>query len=474
MKGSSESCGDVVCVCRKNPHYYFYRGKPVLLITSAEHYGAVINRGFDYISYFDELHKYGLNYTRIYPGIYREFKDMFVTGNTLATEPGQAVLPWARSDESGCGDGGNKFDLDRWNDSYFLRLKDFILEAQKRDIVVELCFFNCQYPESWSMCPLNASNNIQGIGNCEHNDAQTLGHKDLLEAEIAYVRKLVEEVNGFGNVILEICDEPTLKGTPAALAVEWIGRIADEIIRTEDRLPNKHLIAQQLEVNVDFTADKRIPVIVTQYIRHNETLQVGGIEALESEYAHNKPIELNETAYYPVWYHGDKIAGSRVEAWEFILGGGAAYNHLNGLFTVENPTGACEDGHRMMAALTNLKRFMEGFAFDRMHRDAGFVRGGIPAGALATGICEPGRQYALYLHHSVLKPGALAYEVIPGDYSAAPELELPEGIYAAQWVQPERGLTLHAESFDHAGGTVRLQSPRYALDIALGIKRILS
>src|ERR1019366_5233180 len=51
-----------------NPHYFLFHGKPTVLITSAEHYGAVVNRAFDYRAYFDALKSYGLNYTRIYPG----------------------------------------------------------------------------------------------------------------------------------------------------------------------------------------------------------------------------------------------------------------------------------------------------------------------------------------------------------------------------------------------------------------------
>jgi len=58
----------VIRVSDKNPRYFEYKGKELLLITSAEHYGAVISRHFDYISYFDALAKYKLNYTRIYPG----------------------------------------------------------------------------------------------------------------------------------------------------------------------------------------------------------------------------------------------------------------------------------------------------------------------------------------------------------------------------------------------------------------------
>ena len=30
-----------------NPHYFLWRGKPTVLITSGEHYGAVLNRAFN-------------------------------------------------------------------------------------------------------------------------------------------------------------------------------------------------------------------------------------------------------------------------------------------------------------------------------------------------------------------------------------------------------------------------------------------
>ena len=43
-----------------NPHYYLFNGKPTILITSAEHYGAVVNKDFDYVTYFDALKSYGL------------------------------------------------------------------------------------------------------------------------------------------------------------------------------------------------------------------------------------------------------------------------------------------------------------------------------------------------------------------------------------------------------------------------------
>ena len=61
-----------------NPHYFLFNGQPTILITSAEHYGGVVNKDFDYVTYFDALKSYGLNYTRIYPGALFEPMGKFI------------------------------------------------------------------------------------------------------------------------------------------------------------------------------------------------------------------------------------------------------------------------------------------------------------------------------------------------------------------------------------------------------------
>src|SRR5689334_13177003 len=69
----------------RNPHYFFYGGKALVLVTSGEHYGAVINRAFDYKRYLAELQSKGLNHTRIWTGPYREVEGSFhISANTLA------------------------------------------------------------------------------------------------------------------------------------------------------------------------------------------------------------------------------------------------------------------------------------------------------------------------------------------------------------------------------------------------------
>ena len=39
----------------ENPRYFLYKGRPLALITATEHYGAVINRNFDYVAYLDDI-----------------------------------------------------------------------------------------------------------------------------------------------------------------------------------------------------------------------------------------------------------------------------------------------------------------------------------------------------------------------------------------------------------------------------------
>ncbi len=52
----------------ENPHYFLFRGKPTVLITSSEHYGAVLNPDFDYLAYLNALQAQGFNLTKVFNG----------------------------------------------------------------------------------------------------------------------------------------------------------------------------------------------------------------------------------------------------------------------------------------------------------------------------------------------------------------------------------------------------------------------
>src|SRR3954466_9150277 len=68
----------------ENPRYFLFRGRPTVLVTSGEHYGAVLNRDFDYVRYLDALKAHGFNQTRTFSGVFPELPGSFsIPANTM-------------------------------------------------------------------------------------------------------------------------------------------------------------------------------------------------------------------------------------------------------------------------------------------------------------------------------------------------------------------------------------------------------
>ena len=251
----------------QNPHYFLYKGKPTILITSGEHYGAVLNLDFDYTTYLDELKSNGLNLTRTFSGAYAEPMGAFnIAKNTLAPAEGKFICPWMRSDQPGYTNGGNKFDLTKWDENYFKRLKSFISEAQQRGVIVECSLFCPFYEEAqWRLSPMNEINNINNVGNVDRNNVYTLDKNDgLLAIQDAMVRKIVNELKDFDNVIYEICNEPYFGG----VTKDWQRHIADVITSTEKDFSSKHLITQNIANNFEKIIDPILLFLFSIFIMH--------------------------------------------------------------------------------------------------------------------------------------------------------------------------------------------------------------
>ena len=162
------AAGEPLRLHPRNPHYFLFRDAPVVLVTSGEHYGAVVNLDFKYERYLETLAAAGLNLTRVFVGSYLEKPgDFGIRLNTLAPRPNRAVTPWARSTTDGYAGGGPKFDLDRWDEAYFIRLRDFVASADSRGILVEVVLFSNWYGQG-TMSPLHHSNNVNGQNFANH------------------------------------------------------------------------------------------------------------------------------------------------------------------------------------------------------------------------------------------------------------------------------------------------------------------
>jgi hypothetical protein len=395
----------------ENGHYFLFRGKPTVIVTSAEHYGAVLNLDFDYVKYLDELAAYGLNNTRTWAGAYCEDDKSFnIARNTLAPAKGRFICPWERSDQPGYANGGNKFDLTKWDAAYFKRLKDFMAQASKRGVIVEMNLFCPFYEESmWKISPQNAANNVNSVGRCKREEAYTLDKNDgLLEVQKEMTRKIVRELNEFDNLYYEICNEPYFGG----VTIPWQHAIVDTIVAAEKELPNKHLISMNI-ANGSAKIEKPHPAVSVFNFHY-----ASPPAAVAENYHLNKVIGDNETGF-----KGTKNDHYRKEAWEFILAGGALYNNLDYSFTVGHEDGTFQypekqpggGNHSFRQQMKVLKDFIHGFDFVRM-KPAGGVISGLGKEEKATVLAEQGQQYAAYLRFE--KPKEVSLALPPGDYQA--------------------------------------------------------
>src|SRR5436190_24204187 len=104
-----------------NHRCFRFQGKPFRILTSAEHYGAVLNGDFDYEVYLREMRRTRQNMTRVFT-FYRETPDCIPAPgemHTLAPSPEASVMPWERVAGHGkAADGLDKVDLERWYPAY--------------------------------------------------------------------------------------------------------------------------------------------------------------------------------------------------------------------------------------------------------------------------------------------------------------------------------------------------------------------
>jgi len=433
-----------------NPHYFIYHGKATVLITSGEHYGSVLNPDFDNVTYLNTLAANGLNLTRTFSGSYCEPPGAFnIAHNTLAPAPGKLLCPWARSNEPGYKNGGNKFDLTRWDENYFKRLHNFITQAQKHGIIVEFTFF-CPFYDTlqWVLSPMNAINNVNSVGNIGTTDVYTLDKNGgLLAIQEKMVQKIVAELKGFDNVMYEICNEPYFGG----VTLEWQQHIADIITNTEKALGVKNLITQNIANGYKKIEQPFAEVSVFNFHYAWPPITVA------LNYGLNKVIGDNETGF-----RGTSDSTYRMEGWRFILAGGGLYNNLDYSFTPGNEKGdfaypANQPGGGGIAfrnQVSYLKHFIEGFTFINMSPDSTTITGGVPANAVTQTLSQPARQYAVYIY---------------GGTQANLQLNLPKGNYALRWFNTLTGQYTTKQTIKHSGGNIALQSPPYSEDIALKI-----
>jgi hypothetical protein len=167
---------------------------------------------FDYEKYLDFLQAHHLNFFRLW-------RAENARGGEAGPDFWFVPMPYERSSECCAFDGGNKFDLTKFNQEYFDRLRERVVEAGNRDMYVSIMLFDGWSVESkegnhnpWDGHPYKLSNNINNINGDLNNDNQggethILINNQVTALQEAYVRKVIDTVNDLDNVLYEISNE---------------------------------------------------------------------------------------------------------------------------------------------------------------------------------------------------------------------------------------------------------------------------
>ena len=457
-----------------NHHYFLFRGKPTVLITSGEHYGAVLNADIDFHKYLATIDSDGLNYTRIFGGSYVEVpaKSFGILRNDLAPEPNKFIAPWVRSETPGYAGGGNKFDLTKWNPDYFERYHAFLADASKRGIVVEISLFSSHYDEMmWKISPFHPSNNVNNTDAIDWKKLHTLENGNILAFQEKYARKLIEEARDFDNVIFEIqnepwSDRPTLASVvnpylrppgrdtyPNSidiaddLSLAWQERVAEWFIADDYSLHTPHMLAQNYS-NFFAPAGKHRADILNFHYAYPE--------AVTLNYGLDKPIAYDETGFL-----GREDDAYRRQAWNFMLSGGGIFDALDYSFSPGHedgkdlePNGPGGGSPTFRHQLRILREFLGKFSIVDLRPDYAVVKHATSVTAHA--LSNPGHEYAIYLDGK--GPTDLA-------------LTLPAGDYKLEWVNTKTGAIDKSEDFHHAGGDKVETSPAFENGIAIRLTR---
>jgi hypothetical protein len=237
-------------VSTQNPRYFEDADGQIVLLTGSHTWLNAQDGGpsnppaqFDYNAWLDFLEQHNHNFFRLWiweqaTWTVNEIRRVnFSPTPYLRTGPGTAI------------DGGLKFDVSQFNQVYFDRVRQRIIDAGQRGIYVSVMLFNgwsVAWPKGshdtfnpWHGHPYNAANNINGINGDKNGDdsgieSHELGNLDLTAVQEKFVKKMIDTVNDLDNVLYEISNE-SHSGSTA-----WQTHMIDFIRDYEAGKPKQH------------------------------------------------------------------------------------------------------------------------------------------------------------------------------------------------------------------------------------------
>jgi Family of unknown function (DUF6298)/Putative collagen-binding domain of a collagenase len=232
-----------------NPNYFARPdGTPVVLVGS-HHWSNLQDQrttfpppAFDFTGYVKWMEGNKFNFMRLWNIAEQPYSGAWTT-SPWYTDP----LPYARTGPGLAADGKPKFDVTKLNQAYFDRMRARVIEAGTHGIYVDVMLFEGWSLEAktggtnpWKYHPFNSANNVNGINGDPANTGSGLAIQTtsappaVLNAQQAYVRKVVDTVGDLDNVLYEISNESD------GGSVQWQYAMINYIKNYEAGKPKKH------------------------------------------------------------------------------------------------------------------------------------------------------------------------------------------------------------------------------------------
>jgi hypothetical protein len=236
-----------------NPRYFTDGSGKAVLLTGSHTWSNLVDSGdtdpppaFDYTAYLDFLVAHNHNFFRLWRAENSK-------GGEVSDNYWFSPLPYQRTGPGSSLDSKPKFDLTKFDQAYFDRLRARVIEAGNRGIYVSIMLFDGWSVESkfsghnpWLGHPYNKSNNINNIngdpnGNGSGEETHTLQIAAVTALQEAYVQKVIDTVNDLDNVLYEVSNESS------ANATAWQYHMIDLIKSYEATKPKQHPVGMTAE-----------------------------------------------------------------------------------------------------------------------------------------------------------------------------------------------------------------------------------
>ena len=400
--------------CEDNSRYFADAdGKAVLLVGSHVWYNLVDMgpqdppKAFDYDKYLDWMAGYGHNFMRMWAW---EMVKWDTQGNSSryrneTTNFYVQPHPWKRTGPGKALDGKPKFDLTKYDPEYFERLTNRIEKARKRGIYVSVMLFEgwaMQRVEGgWKQHPFHPKNNINSINGDANGDGKGLEVHELVvdavtDIQKAYIRKVIDTLNKFDNVLWEISNENHGEST------QWQYAMIRYIKQYEKSKPTQHPVGMTFQFRGG--TNKNLFDSPADWISPNP----------EGGYRDNPPVDTHGKVIITDTDHLWGIGGNQAWVWKSLTRG------LNPIFM--DPYDGVVLGEKLTASYEPIRKSM-GYALKFAQRMDLKQCKPMPAGYC---LANPGKQY-------------LAFQPKKGEPI---KLKLKPGTYRHEWFDPATGKTV--------------------------------